>query len=257
MTATSQAYPLQRERNAILAILLLLAVAAWAVLIWQPQMMDDQEMGPTMGMSAPLFIAIWAAMMVAIMFPTAAPMILTFARVQTNRKERGQVFIPTWLFVSSYLFLWIASGLLAYLAATVGESLAEDSMWFMDNGVRIGGAVLVAAGLYQVSPLKTKCLGKCRTPMSFILSSWRSGYGGAIRMGLEHAAYCFGCCWLLFVILFPLGMMNIAALAVISLLIFAEKSLAIGTYAAKAAAAVLIIYGAVVIAHPGALPTMM
>jgi predicted metal-binding membrane protein len=257
MTTTSQTYPLQRERNAILAILLLLAVAAWAVLIWRAQVMDDESMGLTMGMSAPLFIAIWAAMMVAIMFPTAAPMILTFARVQANRKERGQVFIPTWLFVSSYLLLWITSGLLAYIAARLIDSLAEDSMWFMDNGGRIGGAVLVVAGLYQLSPLKAKCLGKCRTPMSFILNSWRSGYGGAIRMGLEHAAYCFGCCWLLFVILFPVGMMNIAALAVVSFLIFAEKSLTIGTYAAKAAAVALIVYGAVVIIQPAALPTMM
>jgi predicted metal-binding membrane protein len=257
MTTTAQAYPLQRERNVILGVLLLLAVAAWAVLIWQAQMMDDEDMGITMGLSAPLFIAVWAAMMVAIMFPTAAPMILTFARVQANRRERGELYIPTWLFVSSYLLLWIASGIVAYLAATLVDSLAEDSMWLMSNGARIGGAVLVLAGIYQLSPLKTRCLGQCRTPMNFILTSWRSGYGGAIRMGLEHAAYCFGCCWLLFVILFPLGMMNIAVLALITLLIFAEKSLAIGTRVAKVAAAALIIYGAVVIAIPDALPTMI
>lgn len=257
MTTTTQTYPLQRERNLILGTLLGLAAAAWAVLLWQSQMMDEEDMGLTMGMSAPLFIAIWAAMMVAIMFPTAAPMMLTFARVQANRKERGQVFVPTWLFVSSYILLWIASGVVAYLAASVGDSLAEDSVWLMDNASRIGGSVLVVAGLYQLSPLKTTCLGKCRTPMSFILGSWRDGLRGAIRMGLEHAAYCFGCCWLLFVLLFPLGMMNIAAMALITLLIFAEKSLAIGRHVAKAAAVAMVLYGAIVIAIPDALPTMM
>ena len=257
MTTTGQSYPLRRERNLILGTLLVLAAAAWAVLIWQAQIADEEDMGLTMGMSAPLFIAIWAAMMVAIMFPTAAPMILTFARVQASREERGQVFVPTWLFVSSYLLLWIASGVLAYVAASVGDSLAEDSMWLMDNASRIGGVVLVLAGLYQLSPLKTTCLGKCRTPMSFILGSWRDGQGGAIRMGFEHAAYCFGCCWLLFVILFPLGMMNIAAMALITLLIFAEKSLAIGRHAAKAAAVALVLYGVIVVAMPDALPIMM
>jgi len=250
-------YPLARERNLILASLLVLAAAAWAVLVWQSQMMDDEAMGLTMGMGAPLFIAIWAAMMVAIMFPTAAPMILTFARVQANRKERGQVFVPTWLFVGAYILLWSAAGLLAYGAAVLADRLAEDSMWLMDNAARIGGVVLVLAGLYQVSPLKNVCLGKCRSPMSFILGSWRDGYGGALRMGLEHGAYCFGCCWLLFVILFPLGMMNVAAMAVITLLIFAEKSLAIGKDVGRLAAAALVVYGAVVIALPDALPTMI
>ena len=250
-------YPLARERNLILASLLVLAAAAWAILVWQSQMMDDEAMGLTMGMGAPLFIALWAAMMVAIMFPTAAPMILTFARVQANRKERGQVFVPTWLFVGAYILLWSAAGLLAYGAAVLADRLAEDSMWLMDNAARIGGVVLVLAGLYQVSPLKNVCLGKCRSPMSFILGSWRDGYGGALRMGLEHGAYCFGCCWLLFVILFPLGMMNVAAMAVITLLIFAEKSLAIGKDVGRLAAAALVAYGAVVIALPDALPTMI
>lgn len=258
MTTTVPSYPLLRERSLILGTLLLLAAAAWAVLIWQSRMVDDEDMGLTMGMSASLFIAIWAAMMVAIMFPTAAPMILTFARVQASNKERGRLIVPTWLFVSSYLLLWIASGVLAYVAASVGDSLADDSMWLMDNASRIGGVVLVLAGLYQLSPLKTTCLGKCRTPMSFILGSWRDGRGGAVRMGLEHGVYCFGCCWLLFVILFPLGMMNIAAMAVITAVIFAEKSFVLGPRVAQVAALVLIVYGAVVIAAtPGALPTMI
>ena len=255
--ATAQTYPLTRERNLILGVLLVLAAAAWAVLVWQAGVMDEDAMGLTMGMGAPLFIALWAAMMVAIMFPTAAPMILTFSKVQASRRQKGQAFVPTWLFVGSYLVLWSATGVVAYGVAVLGNKLADRSMWLMDNAARIGGVALVVAGLYQLSPLKRTCLSKCRTPMSFILGSWRDGHRGAVRMGLEHGFYCLGCCWLLFVILFPLGMMNVAAMALITVLIFAEKSLAIGPTVARVAAAGLVVYGFLVIIAPSALPTMM
>jgi predicted metal-binding membrane protein len=212
-------------------------------------------MGLTMDMSASLYIGLWAAMMVAIMFPTAAPMILAFAKVQANRRQREQLFVPTWLFVGSYIALWSATGFLAYLVAAGGDELAQNWAWLMDNAARIGGVVLVVAGVYQLTPLKRICLSKCRTPMSYLLGSWRDGNSGAVRMGLEHGAYCLGCCWMLFVILFPLGMMNIAAMAVITAVIFAEKSLVIGPKVAQMAAIALILYGGVVIVLPSALPT--
>jgi predicted metal-binding membrane protein len=256
-SASTVILPLQRERIVILGVLLLLAASAWVVLIWQAGMMDEGEMSLDMGMSAPLFIAVWAAMMVAIMFPTAAPMILAFARVQGSRKQSGNLYVPTWVFMGTYLVVWAASGLLAYAAAVIGDKLADQSMWVMDNAGRIGGVVLVVAGLYQLSPLKTTCLSKCRSPMSFIVSSWRDGYGGALRMGLEHALFCFGCCWLLFVILFPLGMMNIAVLAAITLLIYVEKSFPLGQRFAHVVALGLIAYGATVILVPDALPSML
>ena len=255
--ATTAAYPLTRERNLILASLLVLAATAWALLAWQSSTADEDMMGLTMGMGAPLFIAIWVAMMVAMMFPTAAPMILTFARVHAGKRERGQPFVPTWVFVSSYLVVWTLFGVLAYGVAVGAERLAEQSMWLMDNAARFGGGVLVLAGLYQLSPLKYACLSKCRSPLNFILGSWRDGYGGSFRMGLEHGTYCLGCCWLLFVILFPLGMMNVAAMAAITLLIFAEKSLPAGRQTGQLAAVALIVYGALVLFVPDALPTMM
>jgi predicted metal-binding membrane protein len=114
----------------------------------------------------------------------------------------------------------------------------------------------VLAGLYQLSPLKRSCLAKCRTPLDFVLSSWREGYMGSFRMGLEHGVYCLGCCWLLFVIFFPLGMMNVAAMAVVTVLIFAEKSLPLGQRIAQVAALVLIVYGVLVVVMPSVLPTM-
>lgn len=255
--ATTNSYPLPRERNLILAALILLAAVAWAILIWQGTTMGDQMMGLTMGMEAAVFLAIWVVMMVAMMFPTAAPMILMFARIAASKREREQVFVPTWVFVSGYLVVWTLFGVLAYGLALAATTLAGQAMWLMEHAGRIGGLALILAGLYQLSPLKSTCLSKCRTPLSFILTSWREGYGGAFRMGLEHGLYCLGCCWLLFVILFPLGIMNVAAMAVITLLIFAEKSLPVGRQIGTAAAVALIAYGALVLVMPALLPTMM
>jgi predicted metal-binding membrane protein len=250
-----------RVPTAILLALLLLAGAAWTVLAWQSARMDTEHMGhaemlTTMDMRAVLFLAIWAAMMVAIMFPTAAPMILTFARVQAGRRQQGKPVVPTFIFTGTYLALWVAFGALAYGAAVAAQELAEQSTWFMDNMARIGGGVLITAGVYQLTPLKKICLSKCRSPLSFILGAWRDGYRGAVRMGLEHGLYCIGCCWLLFLIIFPLGTMNIAVLAAITALIFAEKSLPFGHQASVAAAGLLVAYGALVVFVPDALPTM-
>jgi predicted metal-binding membrane protein len=254
--ARSRSYPMPRERNAILVSLVLLAAAAWGILIWQSTTAGGAMVGPTMGMGPPVFLAIWVAMMVAMMFPTAAPMILLFARVHAGKRQRGQSFVPTWVFVGAYLLVWMAFGVLAYGLAVAAEAMAEGNMWLTENGARLGGAAIILAGLYQLSPLKRSCLAKCRTPLDFILTSWRDGYLGSFRMGLEHGIYCLGCCWLLFVILFPLGIMNVAAMAVITLLIFAEKSLPLGPRIGQIAAAALVVYGALVVFMPAALPTM-
>ena len=244
------------DRALILVTLIGLAGAAWAVLVWQSSDFDD-KMSLTMGMSAPLFIALWIAMMVAIMYPTASPMILMFAKVHTDRQRRGDAFVPTWIFAGSYLAVWSVSGIAAYGLAVAGDRLADESEWLMDNAARIGGGLLVLAGVYQLTPLKDVCLSKCRSPVAFLMNSWRDGVAGAVRMGIEHGAYCLGCCWLLFLILFPLGMMSIGILALVTILIFAEKVLPIGRQVAYAAGAGMIAYGAVVVFVPEALPMYM
>ena len=256
---TVNAYPFPRERKLIVGLLLTLAAASWALLIWQSGTMNSQAMGMglTMGMSAVLFIVIWVVMMIAMMFPTAAPMILMFTRVYAGKRQLGQAFVPTWIFVGAYLLIWTLFGGVAYPLALLAERLAAQSMWLMSNASRISGALLVLAGLYQLSPLKHMCLTKCRTPLQFILSSWRDGYGGAFRMGFVHGAYCLGCCWLLFVLLFPLGIMNIAVMALLTALIFAEKSVPLGRQIGQITGIVLILYGVLVVLLPTALPTGM
>lgn len=253
----AQANSLSVQRNIILGLLLALAAAAWAVLVWQSGGTNtDMVMNSiTMGLRAPLFLTIWVVMMVAMMFPTAAPMILTFHKVQAGKSQRGEVFVSTWVFVAAYILVWTLAGVAAYACALAAEALAVRAALSPVTAARIGGAVLIAAGFYQLTPLKDLCLSKCRTPVTFIMTSWRDGAAGALRMGLLHGAYCLGCCWLLFVILFPLGIMNIAAMAIITLVIFAEKTLPWGRLAPYAAAVALVLYGALVLTTPELLPT--
>jgi predicted metal-binding membrane protein len=255
--ARAQTGPISYQCNVILGLLLALAAAAWAALVWQGAS-ADMDMGmdsPTMGLRAPLFLTIWVIMMVAMMFPTAAPMILAFHKVQAGKRQRGEMFVSTWIFVAAYLLVWGLSGVAAYAGAVAAEAFAARAALSPDTAARVGGTVLVAAGLYQLTPLKDLCLSKCRTPITFIMTSWQDGAAGALHMGLLHGAYCLGCCWLLFVILFPLGIMNIAAMAVITLVIFAEKTLPWGHAVARATAAALIAYGLAVVAAPQLLPT--
>jgi predicted metal-binding membrane protein len=253
----ADANPLSVQRNIILGLLLALAATSWAVLVWQNADVDmDLTMASsTMGLRAPLFLTIWVIMMVAMMFPTAAPMILTFHKVQAGKRRRGDAFVSTWVFVAAYILVWTLAGVAAYAGALAAGAIAARAALSPVTAARIGGTMLVAAGIYQLTPLKDLCLSKCRTPITFIMTSWREGAAGALRMGLLHGAYCLGCCWLLFAILFPLGIMNIGAMAVVTLIIFAEKTLPWPRLTPYAVGAALVLYGALVIASPELLPT--
>jgi predicted metal-binding membrane protein len=255
---TDPGAPLVLQRNLILALLITLSALCWVVLYWQAQATDmAMMMSPVMGLSAPLFLVVWVVMMAAMMFPAAAPMIVTFHHLQSVNRRQGNSFVPTWIFVAGYMVVWTAAGAVAYCAAVAGGWLADWAAWDAAAIARLGGLMLILAGIYQLTPLKAYCLTKCQSPIGFIMTSWRAGNGGAFRMGVGHGAYCLGCCWLLFVIMFPLGMMNIAVMAVLSVLIFAEKTLTWGKGAAQLAALVLTAFGVMVLARPGLLPTYM
>ena len=237
-------HPLQR--NVMLVLLLALAAAAWAVLVWEHHSvaMDMAMASPDMGMRAPLVLAIWVVvMMVAMMFPTATPMILAFHKVQAGKHHLGDAFVSTWVFVAAYLLVWVSVGFAVYagvLAAEVSVLRAASST------ADVGGVILMAAGLYQLTPLKEACLAQCRAPMHFITTSWREGAAGAFQMGWLHGLYCLGCCWMLFVILFPLGM-SVGAMAAVALIILAERTLPWPWLARYAVALALVLYGALVI----------
>jgi predicted metal-binding membrane protein len=243
---------LQREHVLFLAPLLILAASSWALLTWQTGMMTG--MGLTMGLGAALFLAIWVVMMMAMMFPATAPMNLAFARVQRERHGGGRAFVPPWIFVGAYLLIWTLFGVLAYLGANAASELAQQIPWLMLNAARIGGSILVLAGLYQFTPFKRACLANCCRPQQFLLEAWRDGRAGAFRLGLAHGLSCLGANWLLFVLLFPLGIMNIAAMAVLTILICAEKVFPQAERIAQVAGLALILYGALVMVVPAALP---
>lgn len=245
-----------RQRNAILAVLVVLAVVGWVVFLRQasePVAMGMRDgMGPdlTMGGSWPLFLTMWVAMMVAMMFPAAAPMVLMYGRMRKSDPPSVA------LFTGSYIVLWFVFGLGAYLLSATIENAASRSEWVAMNWGRAGGALLVLAGVYQLTPLKDICLRHCRTPLSFVMTQWRDGRGGAVQMGLVHGVYCVGCCWLLFLILIPLGVMNVAAMVGVAALVFAEKVIPYGRRVGVAASAVLIVCGVAIAVDPVLLPTV-
>ena len=244
----------QRAQPLLLALLLILAAASWGMLIWQSRTAHTMGMDLTMGMGAASFLAIWVVMMIAMMFPATAPMNLAFARVQRDRHSGRRPAVSPWIFVGAYLLVWTLFGVVAYLDANAAWELAQQIPWLLLNATRIGGGILVLAGLYQFTPFKRACLAKCCRPQHFIRDGWRNGRVGAFRMGLSHGLSCLGANWLLFVLLFPLGIMNIAAMAGLTVLICAEKVLPRAERIAWVASLALILYGALVIVVPSALP---
>ncbi len=214
----SSGEPFPHGQRQLVASLFGLAGAAWALTVWQAQAGRDMPMGPA------LFLATWLAMMVAMMSPSATPMVLTFHRMHAGQgQQRGRSSVSTWAFVAGYLAVWAAFGV-----PVLGAWILLEETGVMAGGRAVTGGLLILAGVYQLSPLKRTCLTKCRTPVGFLLGSWRNGVSGAFRMGLGHGLYCLGCCWLLFALLLPLGLMNLAAMLALTLLVFAEKALPLG-----------------------------
>jgi predicted metal-binding membrane protein len=227
-----------RSRALTLAGLAVLSLLAWLYLL------SGAGMKPMAGMAmAPPFAlvaAMWWTMMVAMMVPSAAPAILLYARVHRHSQSTPP---PTAAFLASYLACW-----LAFSAAAAWLQLAATSPMSIALGSRAAsGALLVAAGLYQLSPFKSACLSNCRSPTDFLTRHYRPGAAGALRLGLIHGAYCVGCCWLLMALLFVVGVMNLAWVAALTLLVAAEKLLPGGEWIARTTGVVLLGWGIVLL----------
>ncbi|HXG82025.1 MAG TPA: DUF2182 domain-containing protein [Sphingomicrobium sp.] len=216
---------------------------AWAYLL------SGAGMEPMTGMEGmtpkpdwALAAAMWTAMMVAMMLPSAAPAILLYGRV--HRHSRAATSPPTVAFLAGYLTCWLVFSM---VAAAVQLAIAMPASLALDN--RLASAtLLIGAGLYQLSPLKDACLGRCRSPAQFLARHYRPGASGAFRLGLFHGASCVGCCWLLMALLFVGGVMNLAWIAALTLLVAAEKLMPGGQWIARIAGGALIGWGAVVVA---------
>ncbi len=167
-------------------------LVTWIVTIDRMQGMDAGP-GTSLG-SLGWFMGVWATMMAAMMLPSVTPTTLAFARVSGEHQRHGRVFVPTWVFITGYLAAWTAYGLVAYGVFRVIQSAHIHALSWHAQGPLIAGSAIVAAGLYQFSPLKRRCLRHCRSPMQSIRADWYPGWSGAVRMGFEHGAFCIGCC---------------------------------------------------------------
>ncbi len=164
-------------------------------------------------------------MMVAMMLPSAAPMILTFAVVARNRRQRQRPYVPVAVFASGYLVVWGGFSAVATAAQWQLHRAALLSSMMVSSSALLGGILLLLAGIFQFTPLKQSCLTRCRAPLEFITTHWREGWAGAFVMGLAHGLFCTGCCWALMALLFVLGVMNLLWIAALTILVGLEKIL--------------------------------
>jgi predicted metal-binding membrane protein len=242
-----------------------ITVAAWVYVVVTargmtsgPAGMRGQSMASTMdamtGMQPwtatefGLRLAMWAVMMVAMMVPTAAPMTLMYAAVARKAAAQHNPVAPTFVFVAGYITMWTMFSLVATAAQYALDQAALLSPMMVSKSAAFGAALLIAAGVYQLTPLKNACLRNCRAPAHFLSRYWRTGNLGAFRMGLRLGAYCIGCCWILMGLLFVGGVMNLLWIAAIAIFVLLEKTIPFGDVSGRFAGAAMILVGALSLA---------
>lgn len=233
-----------RDRATVLASLALVVALAWGYLWRDAQTMEHMTMpGMELADTAALAFAMWTVMMVGMMLPSAAPAVLFYGALVRKSRERGSILPAVWIFVGGYLCVWTAFSLAAaLLQAALLKALLVTPM-LVSASKPLSAAILVAAGIYQWLPLKNVCLRNCRHPIEFFAMRWRAGAGGALRMGLEHGLYCLGCCWMLMLLLFVAGAMDLLWVAVIAGSVFVEKLLPGAPYTSRIAGLALVAWG--------------
>ena len=237
---------LERDRFLVIGALVLVSILAWIYLVVLARDMSAGDMS-LMGMGKMgamtmnhwtvttfgLMLLMWWVMMVGMMVPSAAPMILLFAVVTRKQSKESNPGTPITIFIASYLVIWGVFSVLATVAQWALTELALLSSMMVGNSRNLTIGLLLACGIYQLSPMKQACLGKCRSPLFFLTSKWEPGNLGALKIGLSHGAYCVGCCWLLMALLFVGGVMNLIWVAIIAALVLAEKVLPHGDLLGK------------------------
>jgi predicted metal-binding membrane protein len=247
--ALAPAFAAARTRLGLIALLFGLAAVGWW---WTAGQMQDMDGGPwtelgTLGW----FIGVWLVMMAAMMFPSVAPTVALYSKLRNSRRLGAPL-----VFTSGYLLVWGAFGLGAFALAWAGSELFGDILAWDRTGRWIAGVTLLVAGAYELTPLKDVCLGKCRSPLGFLLGAWREGRAGALKMGAKHGAWCVGCCWALMLSLFALGVMSIAWMAFVAGLIAVEKLLPWRRVATYGTATVLLVLGVLLLVAPDAIPAL-
>lgn len=248
------------QRAGLLIGLGVMAALAWTYLFYQDWSMSQMDAAamtePATGVwgvqELSLLFAMWGVMMAAMMLPSVTPMMLLFAAVSRGRVENGpleknrakeQPLLRTGIFVSGYLSVWTGFSLLATLGQWGLHAAVLLTEMMVTTSSLVGGMVLMAAGIYQWTPLKQVCLAHCRSPLAYLMTGWRSGAWGAFCMGFTHGAYCTGCCWLLMALLFVVGVMNLWWIIGLSVFVLVEKVLSKGVWLARGSGLLLIVWG--------------
>lgn len=239
-----------RGRAGLVAVLLAAAGLAWW---WTADRMAGMDAGPGTSLGTlGWFMGAWVVMMAAMMFPSLAPTTALYARMTRHRGWTRPI-----LFTTSYLIVWGAAGLVAYGLLRGGRALLGAELSWHSGGRWLTGAVLGFAAVYELTPLKHACLGKCRSPLGFLLGTWRDGNRGALEMGIKHAAWCLGCCWALMAALFALGVMSLTWMALIAAVIALEKMVPWRRVATFGTAALLLAVAVAVVAIPHDVPGLV
>ena len=222
-----------RARLGLVALLLALAAAGWW---WTAGRMAGMDAGPGTELGAlGWFLGVWVVMMAAMMFPSVAPTVALYSRMTRRRAPLAPLVLA-----AGYLLTWTVAGLFAYGLFALGRAVLGDALAWDSAGQWAAGGTLVVAAAYELTPLKTVCLGKCRSPLGYLTTAWRDGLRGALDMGARHGAWCVGCCWALMASLFALGVMSVAWMAFVAALIAAEKTLPWGRATTWTVAALLL-----------------
>lgn len=241
------AFAAVRGRLALVALLVGLAVAAW---LWTADRMTGMDAGPGTGLGAlGWFLGVWVVMMAAMMLPSVAPTVALYSSMTRRRGPARPL-----LFTGGYLLVWGAAGLAAYGLFALGHDVLGPELAWDAGGRLLAGGVLLLAALYELTPLKDACLSRCRSPLGFLVGSWRDGARGALEMGARHGAWCLGCCWALMAALFALGVMSLAWMALVAALIALEKTLPWRRAATWTVTALLLLLAGLVLVAPHSLP---
>lgn len=235
-----------RVRLGLVLLLFTLAGVGWW---WTVREMAGMDTGPWTALgSLGWFVGVWAVMMAAMMFPSVAPTVALYARMTRSRTPYAPV-----AFTVGYWLVWIVAGVAAF-ALTFGVGRLGEALDWAPAGRQLAAATLLLAAAYEVTPLKDACLGRCRSPLGFLLGSWRDGWRGGVRMGAKNGAWCVGCCWALMAALFALGIMSVVWMALVAGLIALEKTLPWRRTATYSVAAVLLALGVLVLLAPDLVP---
>ena len=242
-----EAFAAARARLGLVAALFAVAALGW---VWTAREMRGMDDGSWTDLGAfTWFLAVWIVMMAAMMFPSVAPTVALYSRMTKRRSP-----VLPFVFAGGYLVTWATAGLLAFVVGAGVGAVSNGVLDWDRAGRWVAGATLLVAAVYELTPLKDVCLGRCRSPLGFLLGSWRDGPAGALRMGMKNGAWCVGCCWALMASLFALGIMSITWMAVVAGLIAFQKAVPWRRVASYGTAAILAVLGVLVLAAPSAIP---